>query len=286
MPRRLAILFAATAVLAMVACSPRPSPITPPGPVPTTAPPIAQPDGTFDVGGYSLYLHCQGSGSPTILYFHGWDNEHDSASSRSAASLPALLRDRYRFCAYDRPNVGASDSTPGLVTGAEQVRALHALLGAAGVDGPYLLLGASFGGLVAYDYLMNYPEGIQAMLLLDADFPDEVEYEHYFATENQLANRDWSTSEEKTNQYDVFTQAYAMRGAEPDIPMAYLAATPNLKWQRGVPGYDTNIVTAQVKFVAAFPRGVLENVPSPQYMEAAVPGVIVDHIDALVAQIP
>jgi pimeloyl-ACP methyl ester carboxylesterase len=45
--------------------------------------------------------------------------------------------------------VGRSDSDPGRHTGAGSVRDLHALLEAAGVAGPYLLLGFSLGGLLA-----------------------------------------------------------------------------------------------------------------------------------------
>src|SRR3712207_6908337 len=56
----------------------------------------------------------------------------------------------------DRVNVGQSDDRPDIVSGAEAVRALKALLGEAGIRPPYVLLGASFGGLLAYEYLMTH----------------------------------------------------------------------------------------------------------------------------------
>ena len=56
------------------------------------------------------------------------------ASMHSASSLPALIRDDYRICVYDRLGVGGSDDRPDLTTGTEAVRGLDALLEAAGID--------------------------------------------------------------------------------------------------------------------------------------------------------
>jgi pimeloyl-ACP methyl ester carboxylesterase len=45
---------------------------------------------------------------------------------------------------------------------------------------PYVLLGASFGGLVAYIYAVTYPKEVTGMVLLDAAFPDELALEGCF----------------------------------------------------------------------------------------------------------
>ena len=55
---------------------------------------------------------------------------------------------------------------------------LHRLLPAAGVEPPYLLLGASFGGMLAYLYANAYPDEVVGMLLLDAMFPDELSLDY------------------------------------------------------------------------------------------------------------
>jgi len=56
---------------------------------------------------------------------------------------------RVRACVYDRTNVSLSDSVTGKHTGAAAVRELHTLLSTAGIAGPYLLVGASWGSLLA-----------------------------------------------------------------------------------------------------------------------------------------
>ena len=57
---------------------------------------------------------------------------------------------------------------------------LHRLLAAAGVEPPYVLLGASFGGMLAYLYANTYPDEVVGMVLLDAMFPDELSMEYLF----------------------------------------------------------------------------------------------------------
>ena len=82
-----------------------------------------------------------------------------------------MLRDEHRICVYDRANVDRSDDVPGLRTGESSVTDLHRLLDAAGVEPPYVLLGASFGGLISYSYAATYPDEVVGMVLLDAQIP-------------------------------------------------------------------------------------------------------------------
>jgi pimeloyl-ACP methyl ester carboxylesterase len=83
-----------------------------------------------------------------------------------------------RVCAYDRPGTDAvvddilqpsrSDPVP-MPRGAESVVAdLHALLGAAQVPGPYVLVGHSLGGLFVRLYAATYPDEVVGIVLVDA----------------------------------------------------------------------------------------------------------------------
>jgi pimeloyl-ACP methyl ester carboxylesterase len=45
---------------------------------------------------------------------------------------------------------------------------LHALLAAAGVPGPYVLVGSSTGGLIAREYASFYPAEVAGLVLVDA----------------------------------------------------------------------------------------------------------------------
>jgi pimeloyl-ACP methyl ester carboxylesterase len=55
----------------------------------------------------------------------------------------------------------------------QQVRELHALLAGARVDGPYVLVGHSFGGRIARVYAKAYPREVVGMVLIDPGTMDD-----------------------------------------------------------------------------------------------------------------
>jgi pimeloyl-ACP methyl ester carboxylesterase len=243
-------------------------------------------EGRFDVGDYKLYMRCVGSGSPTVVYFHGWIQEPASGGASNAGEIPSMLRDEHRICVYDRANVGRSDDVSGLRTGESSVTDLHRLLDAAGVEPPYVLLGASFGGLISYTYAATYPEEVVGMVLLDAQIPGLLKYEHYWPKDERLQNVDWSDTEEKIDQYDVNMYAQQVAGKEPDIPLTYLLATPISEeaWG-GPPAWREAALDELPKYVESFSPGVLKKVESPHYMEEAIPDRIAKEVEMLIASI-
>jgi len=247
-------------------------------------------EGRFDVGGYKLYMRCVGSGSPTVVYFHGYIEEPAGGGATNAGEIPSMLRDEHRVCVYDRANVGKSDDVPGLRTGKSSVTDLHRLLDAAGVEPPYVLLGASFGGLISYSYAATYPEEVAGMVLLDAIVPGLLELELYWPKEERLWNvpkEDWSSAEEKIDQYDVNLYAQQHAGQVPDIPVTYLLATPNPgEGWGGPPAWTEAVLDELPEYVESFSPGVLKKVESPHYMEEAIPERIAKEVETLIASIP
>jgi pimeloyl-ACP methyl ester carboxylesterase len=82
-------------------------------------------------------------------------------------------RHRPRVCAYDRAGSGWSDPRPEPRDAQHFAGELHALLHAADVPGPYILVGHSYGGKYVRLYAATYPGEVAGMVLVDASHPDQ-----------------------------------------------------------------------------------------------------------------
>ncbi len=167
-------MLAAIAVLLAGACSSRPVILTssgPPAPLPTPS--------MVDIGGYSLAIACQGSGSPTIVTEAGYD----SAGLDTWVALMSGFAKSSRVCAYDRAGTGMSDPrtrTHG-VTSATQAEELHMLLQRAGIEGPYVLVAHSYGGFVARLFAAAYRQEVTGMVLIESSQEEDVPaYDRYY----------------------------------------------------------------------------------------------------------
>ncbi len=120
----------------------------------------------IDVGGHRLYLHCTGSGGPTVVIEPG----AGLTSSDLAPISPAVARET-RVCVYDRAGRGWSDPSDVPQDGARIAADLHTLLRRGDEPGPYVLAGHSFGGLYALTFAARYPEEVAGLVLIDSTAP-------------------------------------------------------------------------------------------------------------------
>lgn len=118
--------------------------------------------GKFDVGGRSLYLECSGTGTPTVVMDAGLGNTH-TTWAKVAPAVSKLTR----TCTYDRANRGTSDDAAKPRTSADVIADLHALLGAASLEPPYVLVGHSYGGDNLRLFAATYPAETAGMVLVD-----------------------------------------------------------------------------------------------------------------------
>ena len=132
-----------------------------------------QPPGqVVDVGGYRLHLYCIGEnvmGSPTVILEQGL-----GGTSAAWARVQPEIAKTSRVCAYDRAGMGWSDLGPEPRDAQHIATELHSLLHNAGIPGPYVLVGWSFGGFYVRMYAGEYPTEVAGMVLLDSSHPDQL----------------------------------------------------------------------------------------------------------------
>ena len=78
-----------------------------------------------------------------------------------------------RVCSYDRAGYGWSDRHTTPRNSRVIVQELHALLSAAGVHPPYILVGHSFGGFNIRVFHGIYPEEVAALVFVDSSHEDQ-----------------------------------------------------------------------------------------------------------------
>jgi pimeloyl-ACP methyl ester carboxylesterase len=121
----------------------------------------------LDVEGRRMHLLCSGEGSPTIVL--------EAGASAFAIDWTLVHRDlarSNRVCAYDRIGMGWSDTTRSPEK--SEARDLHGLLSAADVRPPYVLVGASRGGLLVRAYLLEYPNDVAGLVFVDPASEDRM----------------------------------------------------------------------------------------------------------------
>lgn len=140
----------------------------------------------YNVGEYRLHLYCTGEGSPTVILEAG-------------AGSPGLIwmyvqpeiAKHTRVCSYDRAGFGWSDSASGPLSPQQIASDLHALLEAAGVQSPYILVGHSAGGVYVRAFTNQYPSEVVGMVLVDSTHEEQnvrfpPEYQELNKTQNAM----------------------------------------------------------------------------------------------------
>ena len=95
-------------------------------------------------GGRSLYTECVGSGSPTVVLEAGF-----GADLFAWRAVQPQIGRRTRTCAYDRAGTGSSAAPPGVRDARDEIADLRRLLARAHLRPAYVLVGHSYGGVLA-----------------------------------------------------------------------------------------------------------------------------------------
>lgn len=184
---------------------------------------FAVPHRLVDIGGRKLNLYCSGTGSPTVVFESpsggaGW--EWWTVQPKVAAKT--------RACIYDRAGYGFSDPSPRAADATNAVDDLHALLHAAGVSPPYVLVGNSFGGGAAELFAWKHPGEIGGLVLVEPMHEDEniradaITHGWMSDAERQIVAFGEGCAAQAEKGFAVKSEAYddCVGGADPSLPAA------------------------------------------------------------------
>ncbi len=132
---------------------------------------FAPPGQMVDIGGFRLHAMVGGQGTPAVLLEPGL-----GGFALQYAHIQPAVAAFTRVLAYDRAGQGWSDCSPNPRTPANLAGELKALLGKLDIQPPYVLVGHSFGGLVARFYAGFHPEEVAGVILVDSSDVEPVRY--------------------------------------------------------------------------------------------------------------
>jgi pimeloyl-ACP methyl ester carboxylesterase len=234
----------------------------------------------YDIGEYSLHLTCTGEGSPTVVLEAG-----SSSPGLTWSSVQMEIEKTTRVCSYDRAGIGYSESARDPLPPQQVASDLHALLKAAEVPGPYILVGHSAGGIYVRTYASQYPSEVVGMVLVDSSHEGEnlilpPEWVKLNRTQNTMmaACRVMSPFGMMRLSH-MFDAAIAGVSMDRQVGAAYLAATYQTRYCR--------ISAEEIAVLAATPYqpdtpGALGDMPlivltaetSQAQLEAQIPGYL------------
>jgi pimeloyl-ACP methyl ester carboxylesterase len=159
------------------------------------------------------------------------------ASGSSYDDIARRVAALTRVVWYDHAGLGRSDPAPTPRTIADLAADLHALLHAAQIPPPYVLLGHSLGGLTVRYYKQRYPREVVALVLIDAaheeqrerllaalppEVPDELPAVMHYRTALSARWADPMTNEERI---DNIANSALMRHCRPlgDLPLVVVS---------------------------------------------------------------
>ncbi len=114
---------------------------------------------TVHVNGIDLYYECWGEG-PRLLFFNG--------SGTSLATTRPMIEpygERFQVAVHDQRGLGETGVTPGPYEMADYAADGAALLDHLGWD-RCRVVGVSFGGMVAQEFAVTYPERVERLALV------------------------------------------------------------------------------------------------------------------------
>ncbi len=125
--------------------------------------------GFVEVGGRRIHLLALGRSrpGPTVILEAGIGGATLASWGRVEPAVAAFAP----VVAYDRGGLGWSDPGPEPRDAVRLTQELHAALRAAGIGPPYVLVGHSYGGLLARMFAHRHPDEVAGLVLVESSYP-------------------------------------------------------------------------------------------------------------------
>ncbi|MFH1680816.1 MAG: alpha/beta hydrolase [Candidatus Eisenbacteria bacterium] len=183
----------------------------------------------IDVGTHRLHIDQAGTGAPAVVIDVGIGGR-----SEEWGPIRERIAEVTRILTYERAGYGRSEPGPLPRHSGRVADELRALLTAASVPGPYVLVGHSLGGLNVQVFAARYPEEVAGMVLLDPpplgwllgeSFPDLRRMAEAMTNEWQAAaDRGLASTDPRARSEAEFLRAVASEHREMLGESAALAA--------------------------------------------------------------
>lgn len=251
----------------------------PPAPTPVSA------DTLVDVGGHRLHLEVHRGTAPLTVVFEAgggadlssWGPVPDSLAARTDATVVA----------YDRAGLGSSELGPSDLTPADEVTDLRRALAAVGAPPRTIVVGHSYGGMLALLQAGLYPDAVAGLVLVDPMNPRFVQATGDFVYSTAPDLSDPRTDRERALKRMVDGFEGLVRDVTPiepglKVPMAILTA--------GEPWWPRDDVNAawrksHAEMAAAAPNRRVEVVPGTDHdIPNERPGAVVRTVLAVIAE--
>jgi pimeloyl-ACP methyl ester carboxylesterase len=204
-------------------------------------------DALVTVGSDRLHVETIGESGPTVVFEAGLGN--DATTWKSVAGPIAAFA---RVVLYDRVGLGESSKlkdTSAAITADEVAARLHALLAAADIRAPYVLVGHSLGGLYVQMFARKYPKDVSGVVLLESsstEAPSELK------TRAKLVPGTAAYLEEEGMAES--NQQVRNAGPFPDVPLIVIAATDHGPHFRE---WEPTLMRLQQQLATLSPQGSL-----------------------------
>ncbi len=190
-----------------------------------------------------IFAHIDGKGQPPVIFISGYPDRGDASWEIPPPGIFLPISEFATVLDYDRPGTikiiddqlieSRSDPVKQPVTAKDHVKDLHALIDAAKIKKPFIIVAHSAGGLAARLYAFKYPKEVCGLLLIDVT--DEKLLKTWTKTEIKVFDFSTKFSNEslKANYRDVeiidfhksFEQLEKYKHQKLHIPAIILSST-------------------------------------------------------------